>query len=123
MCDKRRERKTSRQLRHYSLLRKLGDALTLTLSQREREYVTHPLRKAVNAAYYAMFHALCRSNADTMTGRRTSPLSQSALTRTYRALEHRQAKNRLLQTQQNLPASAQRFAAAFALLQKPKGGR
>ena len=45
MCGKRREPKISRQLRHYSLLRKLGDALTLTLSQREREYVTHPLRR------------------------------------------------------------------------------
>ena len=44
VCDKRREPKISRQLRHYSLLRKLGDALTLTLSQREREFVTHPLK-------------------------------------------------------------------------------
>ena len=26
-----------------------------------------PLKKAVSAAYYAMFHALCRSNAETMT--------------------------------------------------------
>ena len=46
VCDKRREPKISRQLRYYSLLHKLGDALTLTLSQREREYVTRTLRKS-----------------------------------------------------------------------------
>ena len=62
-----------------------------------------PLKKAASAAYYAMFHALCRSNAETMTGRGTSPLSQRSWTRTYRALQHRQAKNRLLQVQQDLP--------------------
>lgn len=77
-----------------------------------------PLKKAVSAAYYAMFHALCRSNAETMTGRGTSPLSQRSWTRTYRALQHRQAKNRLLQVQQDLPTPGQQFATAFALLQE-----
>ena len=64
------------------------------------------LRKAVSASYYAMFHALCRSNADTMTGRQSSTVSRRAWTRSYRALDHRQAKNRLLQARQDLPAAA-----------------
>ena len=44
VCDKRRESKISRQRHYYLFLRKRGDALTLTLSQREREFVTHPLK-------------------------------------------------------------------------------
>ena len=79
-----------------------------------------PLRKAVSTAYYAMFHALCRSNADTMTNRRGDPLNYRAWTRTYRAIEHRQAKNRLLQVRRDLPAPAQRFATTFALLQSQR---
>ena len=76
-----------------------------------------PVKKAVSAAYYAMFHALCRSNADTMTNRRVGSVNQRAWTRTYRALDHRQAKNRLLQVRRDLPAPALRFAITFALLQ------
>ena len=52
-----------------------------------------------------------------MTNRRAGPVNQRAWTRTYRALEHRQAKNRLLQVRQDLPEPAQRFATTFALLQ------
>ena len=32
-----------------------------------------PIKRAVSSAYYAMFHALCRSNADTMAGTGTVP--------------------------------------------------
>ena len=78
------------------------------------------LRKAVSASYYAMFHALCRSNADTMTGRQSNTVSRRAWTRSYRALDHRQAKNRLLQARQDLPAAAQQFATTFTLLQNQR---
>ena len=33
------------------------------------------LRRAVSSAYYAMFHALCRSNAETLIG--TAPAMQA----------------------------------------------
>ena len=53
------------------------------------------LRRAVSTAYYAMFHALCESNADTLVGQ-SSPSPHSDLwVETYRALQHRTAKNRL----------------------------
>lgn len=75
-----------------------------------------PLKRAVSTAYYAMFHALCRSNANSVTNRRAGPASQRAWDRTYRALDHRQAKNRLLQVRQDLPHNAQLFATTFSLL-------
>ena len=76
-----------------------------------------PLKRAVSSAYYAMFHALCESNADTMIGRRNSAISRLAWTRTYRALDHRQAKNRLAHALHEIPARAMNFATAFQVLQ------
>ena len=79
-----------------------------------------PLKRAVSSGYYAMFHALCQSNADTIIGSRNDPLSKLAWTRTYRALDHRQAKNRLVQAQQDLPTQAQSFAATFGFMQEQR---
>ena len=76
-----------------------------------------PLKRAVSSAYYAMFHALCRSNADAIVGRRDSAVSSLAWNRTYRALDHRQAKNRLERVKQQLPIQARNFAIRFAILQ------
>ena len=52
------------------------------------------LRRAVSAAYYAMFHALASSNADILVGPRT-PANQSDWTATYRSLRHYRAENPL----------------------------
>jgi hypothetical protein len=76
-----------------------------------------PLKRAVSTAYYAMFHALCRSNADTLVGTPNNPLARVAWTRTYRALDHRQARDRLRQAQHGMPAQASRFAAEFGTAQ------
>ena len=53
------------------------------------------LRRAVSTAYYAMFHALYQSDADTLIG--PSPPGPRAELRldTYRTVDHRSAKNRL----------------------------
>ena len=79
-----------------------------------------PLKRAVSSAYYAMFHALCQSNADTIIGRWNDPVSRLAWTRTYRALDHRQAKNRLAQAQRDLPAQARSFATTFGFMQEQR---
>ncbi len=53
------------------------------------------LRRAVSTAYYAMFHALCQSNADTLVGQSPPDPHSDLWLETYRALQHRTAKNRL----------------------------
>ncbi len=53
------------------------------------------LRRAVSTAYYAMFHALCQSNADTLVGQSPPDPHTDLWLETYRALQHRTAKNRL----------------------------
>ncbi len=79
-----------------------------------------PLKRAVSSAYYAMFHALCRSNADTLVGTRNDPLTREAWTRTYRALNHQQATRQLRQARQRLPAAAQAFGTVFTSLQNQR---
>ncbi len=79
-----------------------------------------PLKRAVSSAYYAMFHALCQSNADSIIGRRRSTFIRLAWTRTYRALDHRQARNRLAHAQREIPAQARAFATAFQVLQEQR---
>ena len=74
------------------------------------------LKRAISTAYYAMFHALCRSNADVLVGAGNDGAGRLAWTRTYRTLAHRQASNRLTQARQIMPPQARRFAATFATL-------
>ena len=53
------------------------------------------LRKAISAAYYAVFHALANSNADTLIGASPQFRSLPAWTQTYRALGHGFAKSQI----------------------------
>ena len=46
------------------------------------------LRKAISAAYYAMFHALANGNADTLVGSTPNVRTSAEWTRTQRALNH-----------------------------------
>ena len=78
------------------------------------------LKRAVSTAYYAMFHALCWSNANTLVGARRDRAGRLAWLRTYRALNHRQAKNRLEQAQREIPVQARNFSATFARLQEER---
>lgn len=53
------------------------------------------LRRALSTAYYAMFHTLCRSNAETLIG--SAPVTQGteSLVWAYRSLNHGSAKRNL----------------------------
>ena len=52
------------------------------------------LRRATSSVYYAMFHAVCQSNADTLVGGDPQDRDQLAWRQTYRALEHGYARQR-----------------------------
>lgn len=76
------------------------------------------LKRAVSAAYYAMFHALCRSNAAALIGRSSGASHSAAWTRTYRALEHRYAREQLRQVRSGMPLAVREFGRSFNILQE-----
>ncbi len=76
------------------------------------------LKRAVSTAYYAMFHALCESNADALVG--ASPTGQDIQlwVQMYRALDHRPAKDRVSSYQQHSSVpEILNFASVFGRLQ------
>ncbi len=78
------------------------------------------LRKAISAAYYAIFHALATSNADTLIGVSPQFRRLPAWTQTYRALDHGFAKS---QMRSGLDAFAQpirNFGWVFTALQEER---
>ena len=78
------------------------------------------LQRAVSTAYYAMFHALCFSNANTIVG--SSPVAdREAWTRTYRAVEHGQAHRQMAPNSlTNSPPEIRNFAKTFRSLQRER---
>lgn len=54
------------------------------------------LRRAVSAAYYALFYLLAGNAADMLAGARPSARNRQFWTHTFRALDHRQARNQCL---------------------------
>ena len=76
------------------------------------------LKRAVSTAYYAMFHALSGSNADTLIGTAPTGLDISLWLKIYRTLDHREAKDRLASyRQQNPVPDIQNFASVFSSTQ------
>ena len=75
------------------------------------------LRKAISAAYYAMFHALAGSNADTLIGAGPQFRRLPAWTQTYRALEHGLARQQINRGMINFTPAIQDFGNAFVALQ------
>ena len=73
------------------------------------------LRRAVSAAYYAVFHSLARTAADLVVGRAHS----EAWHQVHRALEHGSAKNacRNKEARQKFPPAIREFAESFVALQ------
>ena len=53
------------------------------------------MRRAVSCTYYAMFHTLAASNANTLVGELPVEQRNWAWRQAYRAVDHRQARNRL----------------------------
>ena len=76
------------------------------------------LKKAVSAAYYAMFHALCYSNANVLIGSSARATRLPGWTRTYRALDHSAAKDRLLLHRSVASPGVQNFGTTFSALQE-----
>jgi len=78
------------------------------------------LRRAVSCAYYAMFHTLALSNANTLIG--TSPADQHrwAWLQTYRAADHRPTRNKLSSASLGgrFPRAIRRFGVVFADVQR-----
>lgn len=78
------------------------------------------LKRAVSAAYYAMFHAMAKECADMIagTGRHRS---DAAWVQVYRALEHGVAKNACKQARsKGFPSQIVTFAETFVALQEER---
>ena len=78
------------------------------------------LRKAVSAAYYAMFHALASSNADTLIGASPQFRSRPAWTQTYRALNHGFSRGQINRGLADFALVVQDFGNAFVILQEER---
>lgn len=75
------------------------------------------LRRAVSACYYAVFHALCRSNADVLVGAGNNK-PKRAWTQAYRAADHGQLSKRCKSARaKGFPRSLADFADTFISLQ------
>ena len=75
------------------------------------------LRKAISAAYYAMFHALAESNANTLIGASARFRGLPAWTQTYRALEHGLARQQINRGLADFTPAIQDFGNGFVILQ------
>ena len=75
------------------------------------------LRRAASCAYYAMFHAMATSNADTLVGASPQLRRRPAWTRTYRALEHGFARSMILGGLSGFSVAIQDFGSMFTALQ------
>ena len=76
------------------------------------------LRRAVSAAYYAVFHSLCWSNANVLAGSGVSRPNRAWL-QTYRSVDHGQAKKRCTMiAAKGFPAGIAAFGDAFVALQE-----
>lgn len=78
------------------------------------------LRKAISAAYYAMFYTLAGSNADTLIGASPQFRNLSAWTQTYRALNHGFARGQINRGLADFAPVIQDFGNAFAILQEER---
>lgn len=84
---------------------------------RGRPQQTH-LRKANSAAYYAMFHAVANSNADTLVGATPAIRRSEEWTAAQRALNHGPAKTQMNKGQISaFHADIQDFSETFVALQ------
>ena len=80
------------------------------------------LRRAVSCAYYAMFHTLATSNANTLIGASPTDQQRWAWQQTYRAADHRTARNKLSRASLGgrFPTDIRNFGEVFAVVQKER---
>ena len=94
-----------------------GDSATRQMQGRPRQAM---LKRAISTAYYAMFHAMCISNANLVAGQSADAPAREAWTRTYRSLDHGPARQRMSQGTGMMEPGVQRFSAVFVLLQQQR---
>ena len=75
------------------------------------------MRRAISAAYYALFHTLAASNAELIAGQPQSSVSAYAWERVYRRLDHGRAQNNLRAALNLLSPTGEYFARTFIELQ------
>lgn len=75
------------------------------------------LRRAVSAAYYALFHAVARQSADLLVGTASAQRSNKAWRQTYRAIQHGDAKSRCRSLPSTFTQDLSDVAEAFVVLQ------
>ena len=83
------------------------------------------LRRAISAAYYALFHTLASNCADLLVGSRSSTRTKQAWRQLYRALDHGQVKKRCTESRARqvlrmFPQEIQDFADQFVRMQRER---
>lgn len=78
------------------------------------------IHRAVSTSYYAVFHAITTSNADTRHGTPTNAAGANAWTSTYRAMRHTFAGNSLGQHLFTLSQTARLLATIFINLKNAR---
>ncbi len=80
------------------------------------------LRRAVSCAYYAMFHTLAASNANTLIGASPADQQRWAWQQTYRAADHRPTRNKLSRASlgSRFPIAIRNFGEVFAIAQNER---
>ena len=83
------------------------------------------LRRAISAAYYALFHCLAKTCADLLVGSRTSTVTRHAWRQAYRSLQHGQIKRqctdrRSRRVLRKFPQEDQDFANQFVKMHRQR---
>ncbi len=80
------------------------------------------LRRAVSCAYYALFHTLAASNANTLIGAAPADQQRWAWQQTYRAADHRPTRNKLSSASlgDKFPRAIHEFGILFAAAQQER---
>ena len=80
------------------------------------------LRRAVSAAYYALFHALAHCCAGRLAGSTRTSRNEAAWIQTYRALEHGHARNQCNDSSamSAFPLEIQNFGRRFVFMQRQR---
>ena len=80
------------------------------------------LRRAVSCTYYALFHTLMLSNANTLIGASPADQQRWAWQQTYRAIDHRPARNKLISASlgNKFPSAIHEFGVLFAAVQRER---
>ena len=78
------------------------------------------LCRAVSTAYYALFHCLAHTCADSLVGRARKVGDRPAWSQVYRALEHGQARKRCENLPSRFPDEVRKFGQTFAEMQSKR---